>query len=88
MANEFKRNNAAFVALRNSPDVQAELLRRADMVANAAKSASWQNSEYKTDVQPGKSRAHARASTANREAWWSQFKGKHALLSAIDSARG
>lgn len=88
MANEFRRNNAAFVALRNSPEVQAEILKRADAVANAALQSSWPRSEYKTDVQPGKSRAHARASTANREAWWSQFKGKHALLSAIDSAKG
>ena len=88
MANRFERNNAAFAALRNSPEVQAVILRRADMVANAALQTSWPRSEYSTDVQPGRSRAHARATTANREAYWSQYKGRNALVAAIDSARG
>ena len=83
---EFKPNVAGFVELRNSAALQALELSSAQKIADAAESNSYRNSSYTTDVQAGKSRAHARASTASRGAYWSAMKRK-SLTSAIDAGR-
>ena len=82
--NYFKPNLAGQIALRNSPKVQKDLLRRANAIKSQAMNGA-KTSEYKCDVQPGKTRAHARCSTANAAAYWRQLRYKN-LSSAIDAA--
>lgn len=85
---EFKPNTAGFVELRNSGAVQAHLLDRANSVQAAAQSGGrFANRQYTCDVQAGKSRAHARVSTASRGAYWDAMRNKTLAL-ALDSARG
>ena len=90
MANKiFEPNPAGFNALRNSEGVQRELLRRAELIASAATNlAPLRGAQYGADVQPGKRRAHARAYSENRAAYWSNFNGNKTLVSAIDAGRG
>lgn len=83
---KFKVNEAGFIELRNSSALQALELSSARRIADAAKANSYRNSEYTADVQAGKSRAHARASSASRGAYWSAMKRK-SLTSAIDAGR-
>ena len=83
---DFKPNMAGFIELRNSSPLQFELREAADRIATAAEANSYRNSEYNADVRPGKTRAHARAITASRGAYWSAMKRK-SLTSAIDAGR-
>lgn len=91
MANTFAPNARGFNELRNSAAVQSDLLRRARAIAAKAESISnFANSEFTADVQPGKTRAHARASTNSRGAYWANFNksGNKPLTAAIDAGRG
>lgn len=63
---KFVMNIAGFDELRNSHEVQQLLLSKANSIASSAKSKS--NGSYITDVQPGKKRAHARVTTADKRA--------------------
>ena len=83
---EFKPNRKGFIELLNSTATQSMLKGSASRIASAAEGMSYRNSTYTADVQPGKVRAHARASTASRGAYWSAFK-KHSLTSSIDAGR-
>lgn len=83
---DFKPNAAGFIEVRNSSALQALELSSAQRIADAAEANSYRNSSYVADVQAGKSRAHARASTASRGAYWSAMKRK-SLTSAIDAGR-
>jgi hypothetical protein len=81
---------APYREIMNSAGVQAELMARAKRIASAAQS---QGVECSVDVQPGKKRAHARATATTKKA--KSFKGRshnlkvdRILLSSIDSARG
>lgn len=79
---KFKPDARGFAALRNSSGVQEVLLGHAQAIACRASANSYRNSAYTADVRPGKTRAHARVSTATRGAYWSQVK-RRTLSSAI-----
>ena len=83
---KFKPNSKGFIELLNSNPLQFELRESANRICDAAEAMSYRNSEYAADVQSGKVRAHARASTASRGAYWSAVK-KHSLTSSIDAGR-
>lgn len=83
---DFKPNPKGFVELLNSNPLQFELRESANRICDAAEAMSFRNSEYDADVQSGKNRAHARAKTASRGAYWSAFK-RHSLTNAIDAGR-
>ena len=56
-------NLAGVRAVRNSPEMQRVLLGHAERAASVASGMTGE--EFEADVQPGKTRAHARASTAS-----------------------
>lgn len=81
MANYFKPSQMGQRNLRNSPEVQEFCLAEADKIAKVASGYS-SGLKYKTDVQPGKERAHAMVKTANPKAFYTQMKHKN-LSSAV-----
>ena len=81
MANYFKPSMRGQIELRNSPEVQRALLSEANSVANAAESYT-SGLAYRTDVQAGKTRAHAMVKTANPKSYYVQMKHKN-LSSAL-----
>lgn len=80
---KFELNLAGFNEVRNSPKVQSELLARANMAANAA---SAMGCECVTDVAAGRTRAHARVSTANDESARNNLEN-NTLLKCKDAGR-
>ena len=76
-------NHAGAREILNSPEVQAELLARAGRIKSQART---HGGNYTADVQPGKSRAHARVSTADDEARKRNLQ-TNALLKSIDAGR-
>lgn len=81
---KFVPDSKGFVALLNSQGVQDVLKARATAIAQTAESIG--GGKYSVDVQAGEYRAHARASTADRRAYWSNCKGeKRPLVSAMDA---
>lgn len=56
-----KMNAAACIALMNSSEVQQDLLTRAERIKAAADAMG--SGTYEADVQPGRTRAHARVKT-------------------------
>jgi hypothetical protein len=80
---EVVMNVSACVALRNSSEVQADLLARAERIANAA---SGYGGFFDANVQKGQTRAHAQAHTANYDAMKANTKD-NALLKSMDAGR-
>lgn len=84
-------NPAGARAVLNSSEVQAELLRRANLVKERAE--SFGSGKYEADVQAGKTRAHALIKTLpgrSSEAYRSRrSNAKHNSLSkSLDAAKG
>lgn len=85
----FVPNDAGFTEFLNSGPVRALLMAEAEGVEARARAKSYAGASYKVDVTEGRSRAHARVSTQNEEAWWSQFPrdGKAPALSRATKVR-
>lgn len=84
-------NPAGARAVLNSSEVQAELLRRANLVKERAE--SFGSGKYDADVQAGKTRAHALVKTKpgkSSEAYRSRrSNAKHnSIAKSIDAAKG
>lgn len=80
----FKPNVSGFTTLRNSQEVQNLLLEKAKAIEVSAQSKS--GGKYKTDVRPGKTRAHARVATDDRHARNMEYN-HNCLLKSIDAGR-
>ena len=81
---KFVPDSKGFIELLNSQGVQDVLRDRATAIAKTAESIG--GGKYSVDVRAGEYRAHARASTADRRAYWSNCKGeKRPLVSAMDA---
>lgn len=81
--NYFKPSKQGQIDLRNSPQTQKMLLKVADEVKHKAESRT-SGLAYTTDVRAGENRAHARVTTANEKAYWTQISIKN-LSSALDA---
>lgn len=79
-----KINSRAARALLNGPEVQGDLLARAEKVK--AKAESIGSGEYVADVQPGKNRAHAIVRTTDLISMKSNAK-HNSLLKGLNAAR-
>lgn len=79
-----KMNQAGCTAFRNSPEVQQELLRRAENIK--ARADAMGSGVYKADVQPGKKRAHALVKTTDEKSMASNAK-HNTLLKSLDAGR-
>lgn len=79
-----KMNSAGARAIMNSPEVQAELLRRANAIKDCADSMG--SGVYEADVQPGKNRAHAMVKTTGARSRASNAK-HNTLLKSLDAGR-
>lgn len=71
-------------ALMRSPEVQADLLARAERIRDKADSMG--SGRFAADVIPGKNRAHARAKTTDNFSRGSNLK-HNSLLKSIDAGR-
>lgn len=71
-------------ALMNSQEMQDDLLERANRIKDRADSVG--SGRYKADVQPGKTRAHARVKTTDIVSMASNRK-HNTLLKSIDAGR-
>lgn len=85
-------NRKAMREIRNSPEVQAELLRRAERVRDAALSSfnadpSDRHEGYAADVQTGTNRARAGVVTTTAHAMNHNAKN-NTLLRALEAGRG
>lgn len=80
-----KINSRAARALLNGPEVQGDLLARAERIK--AKAESIGSGEYVADVQPGKNRAHAIVRTTDIESRRSNAK-HNSLMKSINAGRG
>lgn len=84
MANvKIKWDLKAFDAVRNSREVQDELLKRAERVKRQAESSGG---NYRADVRPGKKRAHARVEPADIRTKRSNAK-HNTLLKSLDAGK-
>ena len=88
---KFVQNRNAFRELRNSDEVQEDLLRRAERVRDAALSGftpapGERNAGYSASVQPGKNRARAGVVANTPHAVRSNAKN-NTLLTALEAAR-
>jgi hypothetical protein len=79
-----KMNSAGARALLNSPEVQKELLRRAELIRSRAEASG---ASFDADVQPGKNRAHAMVKTTDIKSRRSNAK-HNTLLKALDAGAG
>lgn len=77
-------NSAGAITLMNSSEVQSLLLQKAQSIANSASSKS--GGQYSADVRAGKTRAHARATTADRHARNMEFN-YNTLLKSIGAGK-
>ncbi|MEV8134296.1 hypothetical protein [Microbacterium aurantiacum] len=75
-------NSAGFDAILKSPEVQADLRRRAERIAAAAGGEP----DFEVDVRVGASRARASVVTATTEGRLAEAKNR-ALTSALDAGR-
>ena len=80
-----KINSRAARALLNGPEVQGELLARAEKVKASAESMG--SGEYVADVRPGKNRAHAIVRTTDIESRRSNAK-HNSLVKGLNAGRG
>jgi hypothetical protein len=80
---ELKLNLPGFNAVRNSAEVQSALMRRASAIASRAGSMG---APCTVDVRTGRTRAHARVSTANAESARNNAKS-NTLLKSLDAGR-
>lgn len=81
-------NSAEAVRIMNSPEMQADLLARAERIRDRAGSiGTVGQSGYEADVRPGKSRAHAMVKTSGDHGARSNAK-HNSLLKSIDAGRG
>lgn len=71
-------------AILNSPEVQADLLSRAEAIKSRADAVG--SGKYVADVQPGKNRAHAMVKTSDMKSAASNAK-HNTLLKSIDAGR-
>jgi hypothetical protein len=76
---KFEYSKAGFNAVRNSPQVQAELMSLASGVASRA---GAMGSPCNADIKPGRTRAHARVATNGVESAENNVK-TNALLKAL-----
>ena len=72
------------LALMRSPEVQADLLVRAERIRDRADSIG--SGRYAADVVPGKNRAHARVKTTDDLSKASNLK-HNSILKSIDAGR-
>jgi hypothetical protein len=79
-----KLNNSGCNAVRNSPEVQHDILRRTQAIADRASATFGGN--FIADVQPGRTRAHAMAKPADDDAARVNAR-TNALLKSIDAGR-
>lgn len=79
-----KMNIPGCIALRNSGEVQRDLLSRAVRVKNKAE--TFGSGRYVADVQPGRTRAHAMVKTTDPRSMASNRK-HNSLLKSIDAGR-
>ena len=78
-------NHAGSAEILNSPEVQGELLRRAQAIK--ARADGMGSGTYEADVQPGRTRAHAMVKTT--DALSARSNAKHnPLLKSLDAGRG
>lgn len=77
-------SNAGARAILNSPEVQSELLGRAEAIKERADSMG--SGEYAADVQPGRNRAHAMVKTTDAKSVRSNAK-HNTLLKSLDAGR-
>lgn len=78
-------NSRAARALLNGPEVQGDLLARAERIK--AKAESMGGGEYVADVQPGKNRAHAIVRTTDIESRRSNAK-HNSLMKSLGAGKG
>lgn len=71
-------------AVRNSPEVQADLLARAERIR--ARAGGFGSGKYEADVRPGKTRAHAMVKTTDIVSMASNRK-HNTLLKSMDAGR-
>lgn len=76
-------NIDAFNAVRNSPEVMAELRRRAELIANQAGGTK----DYEVTVKNQKTRARAYVTTVTNKARVAEARDR-TLTRAIDAGRG
>ena len=81
MAVQIKLNSKGFIELLKSPEIQADLRRRAELVAAAA------GPGHKVDVQVGRRRARAAVIMTTWEARRAEAKTRN-LTQAFNAARG
>lgn len=86
MSIKVKMSSAGAQAVLNSGGVQADLLRRAQGIANRANSqlTSLEGGSYVADVQPGKTRAHAMVKTRGPHAKADNAR-HNTLLKSLDA---
>lgn len=77
-------NHAGARSLLNGEAVQADLMARAERIADRA--GSMGSGEYVADVMPGRNRAHARASTTDARSIVSNAK-HNSLIKSMDAGR-
>ena len=83
----FKKDSQGFINLMNSSACQAMLLGKAQAIASGSESRStYKDSDFVADVRPGRNRAHARAKSASRGAYWAALK-QHVMTASIGDAR-
>lgn len=81
-----RMNRQGCIALRNSSEVQADLLERAQRIK--ARADSMGSGRYEADVQPGKTRAHAMVKTPRGDFRTMASQAKHnTLLKSMDAGR-
>lgn len=80
MANvEVKMNSAGAIELMNSYEMQQICLQHAQKIAESANAKG--GGGYEANVQPGATRAHARATTASDHARKTEFNNNYLLKS-------
>lgn len=77
-------NHSGAREILNSPEIQAELLRRANRIREAADGMG--SGVYAADVKPGKSRAHAMVKTTDFKSMASNAK-HNTLLKAWNAGK-
>lgn len=80
-------NIEGFNALRRSPEVMADLERRARAIASAATANAGAGAEFEVETITSATRGRVRVATANRKAQRAEALDA-ALTRAIDAGRG
>lgn len=79
-----RMNIPGCISLRNSAEVQSDLLSRAERIKDQAE--TFGSGLYDADVQPGRTRAHAMVKTTDYRSMASNAK-HNSLLRSIDAGR-